>query len=66
MRLGESRALFERFDIPGVDELDPVGSRKDWDGLAAVAPDRVVLSWDTRHIPPERLDMANRILSQPE
>jgi hypothetical protein len=56
----------ELVDIPGVAELDPVWIQKDWDVLAAAAPDGVVLSWDLRHIPLERLEMANRIFSQSE
>jgi hypothetical protein len=57
-------AGLELAEIPGVAELDPVWIRKDWETLSAAAPDGVVLSWDLRHIPLERLEMVQQILSQ--
>jgi hypothetical protein len=58
-------AGLELAEIPGVAELDPVRLRKDWEALSAAAPAGVVLSWDLRHIPLERLEMVQQILSQP-
>jgi hypothetical protein len=52
----------ELAEIPGVAELDPVWIRKDWETLSAAAPAGVVLSWDLRLIPLERLEMVGRIL----
>ncbi|MBN2084789.1 MAG: hypothetical protein JW748_06150 [Anaerolineales bacterium] len=42
-------------------ELDPERIRKDREALAAAAPDGLVLSWDLRHIPVERPEMAGRV-----
>jgi len=55
----------ELVEIPDVAEIDPVGIQKDWEALAA-APDGIVLSWDLRHMPVERLEMVNRILFHPQ
>ena len=52
----------ELAEIRGVVELDPVWIRKDWEALSAAAPDGVVLSWDLRHMPLERLEMVGRVL----
>jgi hypothetical protein len=63
---GPFLAGVELVEIPGVAELDPVWIQKDWQALAAARPDGVVLSWDLRHIPPERLEMVNRLFSAGE
>jgi hypothetical protein len=58
-------AGIELVEIPGVAELDPQRVRADLEALLAAQPDGMALSWDLRHIPPERLDLLNRLLSHP-
>jgi hypothetical protein len=58
-------AGIEMVEIPGVAELDPQRMRDDLAALAAAAPDGIVLSWDLRHIPMERLELINRMSGSP-
>lgn len=55
----------ELVEIPGVAELDPQRVRADLETLLAAAPDGMVLSWDLRHIPPERMDLVRRLFTRP-
>jgi hypothetical protein len=57
-------AGIELVDMPGIAELHPETIRGDMDALLAAAPDGIVLSWDLRHIPLERLEMVNEFLSR--
>jgi hypothetical protein len=59
------RAGIEMVDVPGVAELNNDTLLGDLEVLAAATPEGIVLSWDLRHIPPERWTMINRLLNNP-
>ncbi len=55
-------AGIELVEMPGVAELSPAQIRVDIHALLAAAPAGMVLSWDLRHMPLERLKMVNGLL----
>lgn len=52
----------ELVDLPGVCELNADQIRRDWQAVLKAGVKGVVLSWDLRHIPLERLQLVSDIL----